>query len=63
MLNQEANINPYDQEISTPLDESTAFNLMMWANSLLGTGNSNYQNEFYQKQAEKISKRYNDIVG
>ena len=63
MLNQETNSNQYDQEISLPLDESMAFNLMVWANSLLRTGNSNYQNEFYQKQATKISKKYNDIIG
>ena len=60
MLNQETNSNPYDREILMPLDENTAFNLMIWANSLIGTGNTPYQNEFYQKQAVKISTRYNN---
>ena len=63
MLNQETNSNQLDQEISIPLDENTAFELMMWANSLVGSGNNKYQNEFYQKQAEKISRRYNAIIG
>ena len=50
------------QEISMPLDESMAFNLMVWANSLIGTGNSDYQNEFYRKQATKIAERYQNII-
>ena len=58
MLNQETNSNQYDQEISMPLDETMAFRLTVWANSLIGTGNSQYQNEFYQKQARKISQSY-----
>ena len=51
------------QEISMPLDESMAFNLMIWANSLIGTGNSDYQNEFYKKQADKIRKNYELLIG
>ena len=51
------------QEILMPLDESTAFNLMVWSLSLIGTGNSKYQNEFYKKQADKIVQRYEDLVG
>ena len=50
------------QEISMPLDENMAFNLMVWANSLIGTGNSGYQNEFYRKQATKIAERYQNII-
>ena len=63
MLNHELNTNQSSQETLNQSEESTAFNSMIWANSLIGTGNNNYQNEFYQKQAEKISKRYNDLVG
>lgn len=51
------------QEISMPLDENMAFNLMIWANSLIGTGNSDYQNEFYKKQADKIRKNYELLIG
>ena len=52
-----------DPRILMPLDESTAFNLMVWSLSLIGTGNSKYQNEFYKKQADKIVQRYEDLVG
>ena len=50
------------QPISTQLDENTAFNSMIWSLSLVGTGNSNYQNEFYEKQAEKLRSRYENII-
>ena len=45
------------------LEEDTAFNALIWANSLKGTGNNDYQNEFYDRQADKIRQRYDDIVG
>lgn len=57
-LEQESN-----QEILKTSEESTAFSWMMWANSLVGTGNTKYQNEFYQKQAEKISRAYQNLIG
>ena len=50
------------QEILMPLDESMAFNLMVWSLSLIGTGNNSYQNEFYKKQSEKLSKQYEDLI-
>ena len=59
MSKKETDFNLYEAEISMPLDENTDFNLVVWANSLLGTGNSNYQNEFYARQARKIQDRYN----
>ncbi len=62
MLNQETSSNQYEAGISIPLDENTAFNLVIWANSLINTGNTDYQNEFYKKQADKISKRYQNII-
>ena len=46
------------QEILTQSPEDTAFNYMMWANSLVGTGNSEYQNKFYEKQAIKLTDNY-----
>ena len=51
------------QEISMPLDADMAFNLMVWANSLIGTGNTDYQNEFYKTQATKIARNYQNIIG
>ena len=62
MSNQEANSNQSGQETSNQSEESIAFNSMIWANSLLGTGNTSYQNSFYEKQALKIAKRYGSIV-
>lgn len=45
------------------LDENTAFNAMIWSLALIGTGNNNYQNNFYAKQAEKLKDRYASFVG
>ena len=50
------------QETLMQLDADTAFNCMIWSLSLLGTGNTNYQNEFYERQNDKIVKRYEDII-
>ena len=51
------------QKILIPLDEDTAFNAMIWAEALRGTGNNNYQNKFYDRQADKIRSRYERLFG
>ena len=61
MLNQD-NLDPLDGPKSTQLDEDTAFNAMIWSLALIGTGNNDYQNKFYDKQAEKIVARYENII-
>ena len=61
MLNQN-NLDPLDGPTSTQLAEDTAFNAMIWSLSLIGTGNNDYQNSFYDKQAEKIIARYENII-
>lgn len=38
--------------------EDMDFNAMIWAECLKGTGNSKYQNKFYDRQAEKILDKY-----
>ena len=50
------------QEISMPLQENMAFNLMIWAQSLRGEGNNEYQNEFYEKQSKKITENYHNLI-
>lgn len=40
------------------LTEDIMFNAVIWANSLMGTGNTRYQNKFYDNQAQKIQTRY-----
>ena len=40
------------------LDESVMFDSMIWSIALVGTGNSEYQNRFYNKQADKLRRRY-----
>jgi len=49
-----------EQSMKSEID--TAFDYMIWALALRGTGNSDYQNEFYEKQARKITKRYESFV-
>jgi len=46
----------------TKSETDTAFDFMIWALALRGTGNSDYQNEFYERQARKIAARYESIV-
>ena len=50
-------------QTSNELDENMAFDAMIWANALVGTGNNNYQNQFYAKQANKITTRYTTLFG
>ena len=50
-------------QTSNELDENMAFNTMIWALALIGTGNTKYQNQFYAKQADKITARYEEILG
>ena len=49
-------------ETSRESEENLAFNAMIWGLALIGTGNNQYQNEFYDKQAEKLTKRYEHSI-
>ncbi len=45
-------------ENSIESGEIMDFNALIWASSLLLTGNNKYQNEFYEKQHARIESRY-----
>ena len=60
MLNQQ---NESTQEPSKTSESDTDFNAMIWANSLLGSGNTAYQNEFYANQARKLSEKFANGIG
>jgi len=56
--------NEYEsiQETSTKSETDMAFDSVIWANSLRGTGNTEYQNEFYERQARKLRRKYEDLL-
>lgn len=44
-------------------DEDFAFNTLIWAASILNSGNNEYQENFYKAQHRKIVDKYNRTWG